>query len=74
MISPVATTASAVTAPHWLCQNGMNSHPTAVINVPRITALNAGILRVSALIATVKKITISGSVMRMYSVFADAST
>jgi len=74
MISPSATTISVSTAITTVAWAPMSSQATPVITVPRVTARNEGMRRVSALTATVKVITISGSAMRIISVLALAST
>ena len=59
MISPSASTRRESTAPQTVGRNAKISHDREVIKVPIMIAWNAGIRFVSALTATVSKITVS---------------
>src|SRR3954467_13332988 len=66
--------AMAMYAPGTLCHSARAIHDTEVINDPITIAVNERMRRVSAFKATVQVITMIGSVMRIHSVLAFAST
>src|SRR3954452_19297310 len=74
MISPTARIAIAIYAPGTLCHSASAIHETEVISEPQIIAVNERMRRVMAFSATVQVITMIGSVIRIHSVLALAST
>src|SRR4051794_6169571 len=74
MISPTARIAIAIYAPGTLCHRANAIHEMEVISEPQMIAVNERMRRVMAFSATVQVITMMGSVIRIHSVLAFAST
>src|SRR3954467_6082072 len=74
MISPTARIAIAIYAPGTLCHSANAIHEMEVIREPQMIAVNDRMRRVTAFNATVQVITMMGSVIRIHSVLAFAST
>src|SRR3954469_6846236 len=74
MISPTARIAIAIYAPGTLCHSASAIHETEVISEPQTIAVKERMRRVIAFNATVQVITMIGSVIRIHSVLAFAST